>query len=113
MRYELTCGYCGETFVSKRTRGKYCSHEHYVLGAQKGKPRSAEWRAKIGEANRRRVQSAETRAKISAAKSGTTLSPEHRAKISAGVRASQIKIEPDLTGDRESSAETTLPATLF
>lgn len=108
--YELTCGYCGEVFTSKRQRRKYCSHEHYVLGAVKGQPHSPEHRAKIADANRRRVVSAETRAKISAAKTGTRLTDEHRAKISAGVRASQIKIESDLARDRESGAEMTSPA---
>lgn len=141
--YDLTCQYCGETFQSRRQRNKYCSHEHYILGAQKGKPKSAEWRAKIGEGNRGRVQSPEARAKISAARMGkpTTAgrpkSAEHRAKISASLmgrrdsdetrvkksaasrrreglkRSSQIVIEPELTGDRESSPETRLPATLF
>jgi len=110
--HELTCQYCGETFLHKRKIRKYCSHEHYILGAVKGKPKSDYVRAAISEANRRPM-SAETRAKISLAKRGTRLTSEHRAKISAGVRAqrsNQIKIESDLTRERESSAETTLPA---
>ena len=155
--YELTCEYCGEGFLNRRSKRKYCSHEHYILSVQKGRPKSAEWRARIGEGNRGRVQSAETRAKISAARAGTpspnkgkTMSAEQRAKISASLKGrkesaetrekksaarlgktqspetrakisaalsgrpkNQIMIESDLTRERESSAETTLPATLF
>ena len=110
--HENVCGYCQQVFYGRRKR-KYCCHEHYVLGAVKGQPKSAEHRAKIGKGNRRRTMSAETRAKISLAKRGSHLTAEHRANISAGVRAqrvNQIKIESGLTRERESSAETTLPA---
>lgn len=112
--HERTCEYCGQIFYGRAKR-KYCSHEHFVLGAINGKPKSAEHRAKIGAANHRRMQSGETRAKISAAKSGTRLTAEHRARISAGVRArrDQIKIESELTRERESGPETGPPATLF
>lgn len=94
--HELICGYCGEKFTNRRRR-KYCCHEHYILGAQKGKPKSMEHCLKIGEANRGRVNSPETRAKISAANKGRkglvgrTISDEQRAKISAS-----------LTGHRDS-----------
>lgn len=96
--HECTCGYCGQVFYGRAKR-KYCSHEHYVLGALVGKPKSAEQRTRIAEGNRGRAHSDETRAKISAAKMGTRLTAEHRAKISAGVKRqrSQIKIESDLT----------------
>ena len=113
--YKLTCGYCGETFLNRRRKRKYCCHEHYILGAVKGKPKSAEHRAKIGAASRR-VQTPETRAKISAAKAGVPLTPEHRAKISAANRAhraNQIMRESDLRGDAQRPAEMTGPATLF
>lgn len=111
VRYEFTCDYCGEKFIAKRQRRKYCSHEHYILGAVKGKPKSENVRAALSAANHRPM-SAETREKISLARRGTRLTSEHRAKISAGVRAHQIKVESDLTRERESSAETTLPARL-
>ena len=91
-QYELTCEYCGEKFQSRRARRKYCSHEHFILGAIKGQPKSAEQGAKIGEANRRRVITPETRAKMSAAKKGKPSnskgkpkSPETKAKISASL----------------------------
>lgn len=48
-----------------------------------GKPLSAEHRAKIAAANRKRKQSEQTRAKIAAAKLGKPLSAETRAKMSA------------------------------
>jgi very-short-patch-repair endonuclease len=90
--YELTCAYCGEKFQSKRARRKYCCHEHFILDAVKGKEKSPEHGAKIGEANRRRVITPETRAKMSAAKKGKPSSskgkpksPETRAKISASL----------------------------
>jgi len=90
---EFTCEYCGETFTS-RERRRFCSTEHRGLflqesGKLKGSTKSAEHRAKIGDANRRRVVSDETRAKMSAARMGkpTTKgqpkSAEHRAKLSA------------------------------
>lgn len=90
--HELICGYCGVKFTNRRRR-KYCCHEHYILGAQKGKPKSVEHCLKIGEANRGRVNSPETRAKISAANKGKskkalvgrTISEEQRAKISASL----------------------------
>ena len=98
---QLTCEYCGEPFEG-RAGIRFCSPAHYGAharenGALKGKPKSAEHRAKIAAANRNRVQSPETRAKISAARMGkpTTAgqpkSPETRAKISAS-----------LTGHRDS-----------
>jgi len=95
--YELTCGYCGETFLNRRSKRMYCSHEHYILGVQKGKPKSAEVRAALAESNRRRVWTDEARAKVSASRvgkpttKGRPKSAEHRAKISAA-----------LTGQRQS-----------
>ena len=89
--HELTCGYCGEKFQSRRANRKYCCHEHFVLDTWKEKPKSAEHRAKIGDANRRRVVTPETRAKMSAAKrgrpgrKGVPKSPETKAKISASL----------------------------
>jgi group I intron endonuclease len=50
---------------------------------QKGKPKSAETRAKISTANKGRVYSNETRTKIASAQKGKTKSAETRAKISA------------------------------
>jgi very-short-patch-repair endonuclease len=90
---EFTCEYCGEMFPS-RERRRFCSREHRGLaliesGKLKGGSKSAEHRAKIGEANRRRVVTDETRAKMSAYRTGkpTTKgqpkSAEHRAKLSA------------------------------
>lgn len=90
---EFTCEYCGEAFTS-RIRRKFCSREHRGLalkesGKLKGGSKSAEHRAKIGEANRRRVVTDETRAKMSAARMGKPTTKgqpknaEHRAKLSA------------------------------
>lgn len=99
---ELTCGWCGGEFTA-RWRRKFCTPEHASLHLSeagkkgKGRPKSAEHRAKIGAANRRRAVTAETRSKISAARAGkpTTKgrspSAEHRAKISV-----------TLTGNRQS-----------
>lgn len=91
-QYELTCKHCGETFHSPRAGRKYCCREHFILGAVKGKPKSAAHSAKISEANRRRIVSDETKAKISAARSGKPgqkgkeVSPETRAKISKALK---------------------------
>lgn len=51
--------------------------------SHKGKTKSPEHRAKIGDANRRRNWTTESRAKASASHSGKILSAAHRAKISA------------------------------
>ncbi len=90
--YELTCGYCGEKFQHRRKNRKYCTHEHYILGAVKGKPKSDAVVAAVAEANRKRIISPETRAKMSASASARTdrkgrpKSAEHRAKISASLK---------------------------
>jgi very-short-patch-repair endonuclease len=97
---ELTCEYCGEKFTHRRRR-KYCCHEHYILGAVKGQPKSPEHGAKIAAANRRRVVTDETREKLSRAHKGVpkpklrgrVISPEQRAQISAA-----------LTGRKDSEA---------
>ena len=94
---ELVCARCGEKFTAP-SRRKFCSPEHVSLHLSemgkkgKGRPKSAEWRAKIGEANRRRVVTAETRAKMSASAigkpgtlTGRSPSAETRAKISASL----------------------------
>jgi len=103
---ELICELCGEKF-SARWKRKFCTPEHASLRKSelgiaqfRGKPKSAEHRAKIGAANSRRGQTPEARAKISAARTGKPTTKgrpktaEHRAKISA-----------TLTGRRQ-SAET-------
>jgi very-short-patch-repair endonuclease len=84
--YELTCLYCGNAFMNKRKIRKYCSHEHYVLGVQKGKPKSDKVRAALAESNRRRGRNS---------------------------YFNQIMRESDLRGDLQRPAETTGPATLF
>jgi very-short-patch-repair endonuclease len=90
--YELTCGYCGEKFKSKRAKRKYCCHEHYILGAQKGQPKSEHVRAAVAESNRTRVWTPESRAKVSASRTGQPglkgreISTEQRAKISATLK---------------------------
>lgn len=105
--YELTCGYCGEKFFDRRAKRKYCSHEHYVLGVQKGKPKSAEIRAALAESNRRRVWTDEARAKVSASRvgkpttKGVPKSAEHRAKISASLMGRR---QSDETRAKKSSA---------
>ena len=95
---ELVCELCGETFTARWKR-KFCTPEHHKLRqieigiAQfRGKPKTAEHRAKIGEANRQRVVTTETRAKMSASAmgkpgtlTGRSPSPETRAKISAAL----------------------------
>jgi very-short-patch-repair endonuclease len=104
--YELTCAYCGKKFYNRRAKRKYCSHEHYILGAQKGKPKSAAVRAATSESNRNRVWTDEARAKISASRigkpttKGVPKSEEHRAKLSAALKGNQnrrrqVKIESD------------------
>ncbi len=88
--HENTCEYCGEKFTNRRRR-KYCCHEHFILGAVKGQPKSPEHGAKIAEANRRRVVTDETREKLREAHTGVpklklrgrVISPEQRAQISA------------------------------
>jgi very-short-patch-repair endonuclease/alpha-D-ribose 1-methylphosphonate 5-triphosphate synthase subunit PhnG len=93
---DLICELCGEKF-SARWKRKFCTPEHAALRKSeigiaqfRGKPKSAEHRARIGEANRRRVVTAETRAKMSASAmgkpgtlTGRSPSAETRAKISA------------------------------
>lgn len=75
-----------------------------------GRKESDETRARKSAARLGKTQDPETRAKISAALKGKPKSAEHRAKLSASMRSNQTVIEPDLTRERESSAETTLPA---
>lgn len=55
-----------------------------VGNLMRGRAKSSGHRAKISEANRRRVCSTETRVKISTANIGKVASPETRAKMSAG-----------------------------
>jgi very-short-patch-repair endonuclease len=103
--YELTCDYCGETFTARRRR-KYCTHEHFILGAVKGKPKSPEHGAKIAAANRGRKQTPEARAKISAARKGKPgtsrpKSPEQRAKIGASLKGRK---ESDETREKKRAA---------
>ena len=100
--YELACARCGEKFTSRWPR-KFCTPACVSLhlseaGKQgKGRPKSAEHRAKIGAANRRRVQTPQTRAKIAAARTGK---PTTKGRSpSAGHRA---KISATLTGHRDS-----------
>lgn len=75
-----------------------------MSAAGRGRPKSAEHRAKIGAAHRGRVKSPEHRAKISAACLGRQPSPETRAKLSAAGRArtqsveTRAKISAALTG---------------
>lgn len=108
---ELNCERCSGAFAGRVSR-RFCSPECYRLytrdtGVLKGKPKSAEHRAKLAEANRRRVVSDETRAKISAARKGkpTTKgvpkSAEHRAKISAALMG---HVESDETRAKKSRA---------
>jgi very-short-patch-repair endonuclease/uncharacterized Zn finger protein (UPF0148 family) len=108
---EISCEHCGVVFTARKGR-RFCNPECYRLYARetgmfKGKPKSAGTRAKIGEANRRRVVSEETRAKISAARKGkpTTKgvpkSAEHRAKISAALMG---HIQSDETRAKKSRA---------
>lgn len=52
---------------------------------KKGKPRSAEVRAKLSAANKGRPLSAATRAKMSAVRKGRKLAPAHSAAISASL----------------------------
>jgi len=96
---ELICELCGEKF-SARWKRKFCTPEHATLRKSelgiaqfRGKPKSAEHRARIGEANRRRAVTAETRAKMSASAmgkpgtlTGRSPSAETRAKISATLK---------------------------
>lgn len=62
-----------------------------LSAVRKGKPKSAEWKAKIGDANRGRVfppVTDEARANMSAFQKGRPKSEEHKAKIRAAVAAS-------------------------
>lgn len=90
--YELTCGYCGRKFQHRRKTRKYCCHEHYVLGAQKGKPKAEHVRAALAESNRTRVWTPEARAKVGASRvgkptnKGVPKTAEQKAKISASLK---------------------------
>lgn len=95
---DLVCELCGEKFTARWKR-KFCTPEHASrhlselgIAQFRGKPKTAEHRAKIGEANRRRVVTPETRAKMSASAmgkpgtlTGRSPSAETRAKISAAL----------------------------
>lgn len=113
--------------LSDETRAKISSARQGIPSPAKGKPMTAEQKAKISAtltghkdsdetrakkaaARTGRSQSPQTRARIAAALAGKPKSAEHRAQLSAAMRANQTKIESDLTRERESSAETTLPA---
>lgn len=102
---ELTCAWCAEKFTARWKR-KFCTPEHLSLHLSetgrkgKGRPKSAEHRAKIGAANRRRVVTAETRAKMSASAigkpgtlTGCSPSAETRAKISAALKGRRQSAE--------------------
>jgi very-short-patch-repair endonuclease len=109
--YELTCECCGEKFRHRRKNRKYCCHEHYILGAVKGKPKAEHVRTALAESNRTRVYTDEMRAKMSAsakarvardgAAAGKTVSPEVRAKISASLMGHEESAE---TRARKSAA---------
>ncbi len=61
-----------------------------VAGSTMGITPSPETRAKIGEANRRRVYTAERNKKISDALRGRPKSPEHAAKVAAAQRGKKL-----------------------
>lgn len=141
-KQEFTCEQCGETFLAQPTHRKgehvYCG-SRCSAAAQIGKEISAEHKARISAVNKTRPRgplspehkakmgagvsaalkgkpkTAEHNAKVSAAMKGRPKSPEHRAALSASLkrRNSQIKIESELRGDAQRTAETTVPATLF
>ena len=118
---ELACELCGEKFTARWKR-KFCTPEHRILRQSeigiaqfRGKPKSADHRARIGEANRRRAVTAETRAKMSASAmgkpgtlTGRTPSAETRAKISATLKGHR---QSDETRAKKSAAHlgTTMP----
>ena len=141
-KQEYTCAACGGKFLAQPKHREaelaYCSRKCGASGrvgkprdpetvekirtgntGQKRGPLSAETKAKMGAAVsaalKGKPKTAEHNAKVSAAMKGKTKSPEHRAKLSASLkrRNSQIKIESELHGDVQRTAETTVPATLF
>ena len=67
--------------ISEATTGEK-NHRYGKLAPNRGKPRSAETRRKISEANKGKRHTPETRRKISEAHKGKTLTPEHLQKIS-------------------------------
>ena len=94
----LTCEHCGTEFeVRNDHKRRFCTLKcagalHRKTGVKAGRPKSPDHRAKMAEANRRRVWTPESRAKASAshmgkpsANKGKPKSPEHRAKISASL----------------------------
>ena len=92
-----------------------CIHEYNIAltagAAMKGRPKSAETRAKISAAHKGKRHSAETRAKISAAHKGKPLSAEHRAKMSEAQRRRRHSAETrakmsEARKDKPISAET-------
>jgi very-short-patch-repair endonuclease len=102
----IICSQCRKDFTSKKQR-KYCSPA-CDYASRKGKSKSAEHRAKIGEANKRRQWTTESRAKIAASRvgrpttKGRKLSDDTKLKISIALknnnnakRNTQIKIESD------------------
>ena len=103
--YELTCEHCGGTFTARKRR-KYCTHEHYILGAVKGKPKNAEHRAKIGDGNRsRRVDSvvrdarqdqrwSESSARPPTGRTDLTRERESSASAARGLAASNNPLRP-------------------
>jgi very-short-patch-repair endonuclease len=95
--HDLTCKGCGNPFRARKKR-KYCTHECYIADAIRGKPKSAQQRAKIGDANRERVWTDEARAKLSAAREGMP-SPNRGRPMSADQRA---KISATLLGHKQS-----------
>jgi very-short-patch-repair endonuclease len=126
-KQEFTCEGCGTVFLAQPAHRKgphiYCGRD-CANRARRGKQLSAEHRAAIGAGvtgKERKLPppfTAEHRANLSAALKGKPKSAEHVAKVAAANmgkhgNASQIKIESDLTRNREKPAEMTGSATLF
>jgi len=119
--------YCGSKCAGDALVGTEISAERKarISAVNKTRPRgplSAEHKAKSGAgisaALKGKPKSAEHRARLSAAAKGRAKSPEHRAALSASLkrrnaRQRQIKIESELRGDAQRPAEMTGPAALF